>query len=334
MFDNDEWLSQIEEKVIDPDRPIIDPHHHLWKVPELPYDLNQLLKDTGDGHNVVKTIFMECSSSYHADGPEHLRPVGETDYVAARAVESRLIAEKKGGAYIAGIVAHADLRHEALDHILDAHTKAGKGLFSGVRHAAAWDANPSQFLIPPPAQENLLADKDLQRGVNRLGERGLTFDTWLYHHQIPAFAELARQCPNTTLVLDHFGTPLGVGVYAGKQDQIFDVWKRDIAEVASLPNTVAKLGGLAMPDNGFPWFGSDRPASSDELVEAQEHYYHHTIECFGPERCMFESNFPVDRLSIGYRTLWNAFKKIASKYDAKAQQLMFYDTAARIYGIE
>jgi predicted TIM-barrel fold metal-dependent hydrolase len=137
--------------------------------------------------------------------------------------------------------------------------------------------------------------------------------------------------PETTLVLDHFGTPLGVGIYTGKREEIFEVWQRDIAAIARQPNVVAKLGGLAMPDNGFGWDRRERPASSDELVEAQARYYHHTIECFGPSRCMFESNFPVDRRSLSYNVYWNAMKKLASRYSADEQHAMFYGTAAKVY---
>lgn len=327
MFDNDAWLDQVTEDIIEPERPIIDPHHHLWHVPELPYDIDALLADTASGHNIVKTVFMECSSSYREDGPEHLKCVGETDYVAERAAKSKA----KDGAYIAGIISHADLTSDKLDEVLDAHEEAGKGLFRGIRHAGAWDSDPTALLIPPPAPENLYADPAFRAGVARLGERGLSYDTWHYHHQNIAFRDLALAVPNTTLVLDHFGTPLGVGRFAGKQDKVFEGWKDDIAAIAKCPNVVAKIGGLAMPDNGFPWFGRDKPPTSDEFVEAQARYYHHTIECFGPERSMFESNFPVDRLSISYPVLWNGLKKIASRYNADDQHSMFYGTAERIY---
>ncbi len=165
----------------------------------------------------------------------------------------------------------------------------------------------------------------------RLGERGLSFDTWHYHHQNPAFAELARAVPGTTMVLDHFGTPLGVGPYAGQREAIFTQWQRDVEAIARCSNVVAKLGGLAMPDNGYGWDRRDRPASSDELVDAQARWYHHAIACFGPGRCLFESNFPVDRRSLPYGVYWNAMKKIAARYSADEQQAMFHDNAERIY---
>ena len=325
------WLELAREAPIDPARPIIDPHHHLWhdEPNRKRYLLGDLWRDTGAGHKVVKTVFVECRASYHEQGPEHLKPVGETEFVARIARASR---EGGGGAVIAGIVAHADLRLGAmLDEVLQAHEAAAEGLFRGIRHAGARDPHPEALSIPGRAPEGLYADPAFRAGVARLGERGLTFDTWHYHHQNPAFAELARAVPGTTMVLDHFGTPLGVGPYAGQREAIFTQWQRDIEAIARCPNVVAKIGGMAMPDNGYGWDRRDRPASSDELVEAQARWYHHAIACFGPGRCLFESNFPVDRRSLPYGVYWNAMKKIAARYSADEQQAMFHDNAARIY---
>jgi predicted TIM-barrel fold metal-dependent hydrolase len=187
--------------------------------------------------------------------------------------------------------------------------------------------------IPGRAPQGLYADADFRRGVARLGERGYSYDTWHYHHQNQAFCELAKAVPDTTMVLDHFGTPLGVGPYADQREAIFNAWQRDIEAIAACPNVVAKLGGLAMPDNGFGWHEQALPPTSDEFVEAQARYYHHTIECFGAERCMFESNFPVDRLSISYAVLWNGLKKIASRYSEAEQTAMFSGTARRVYSL-
>jgi len=328
------WLNQVREEAIDPDRPIIDPHHHLWvaRGDWGPYLLGQLWADTGGGHNIQKTVFIECRASYRADGPEHLRSVGEAEFVAGIARASR---EGGGGAEIAGFVGHTDLRQgEAqLREVLAAQADAAQGLFRGIRHAGARDANPEALTIPGRGSEGLYADADFRAGVALLGRLGHTYDTWHYHHQNPEFAALARAVPGTTLVLDHFGTPLGVGAYAGQRDAIFSQWQRDIAEIARCPNVVAKLGGLAMPDNGFGWDRRALPAHSDELVEAQGRYYRHTIECFGPQRCMFESNFPVDRRSLPYVSYWNAMKKIAAGYSEGEQHAMFHDTAARVYRI-
>ena len=325
-----DWLDQVREEPLDPDREIVDPHHHLWNRNGSVYELDQLWSDTGAGHNVTRTVFIECRASYREDGPEHLRPVGETEYVAAIADASDA---DPGRATIAGIVAHADLRLPLaqLDEVLDAHAAASGGRFRGIRHAGAFEPQAEALAIPGRGPEGLYADPDFRRGVAHLGTRGLTYDTWNYHHQIPAFRDLAEACPGTTMVLDHFGTPLGVGPYAGRRDEIFARWKDDITAVAECPNVVAKLGGMAMPDNGYGWHERDEPPGSDEFVDVQARWYHHTIACFGPKRCMFESNFPVDRVSIGYSVLWNGLKKIAADYDEAAQEAMFGGTATRVY---
>ena len=326
---SDQWLEQVDEEVVDPEQRIVDPHHHLWPPSgALPYSLEDLHRDTGSGHRVEATVFVECRAAYRQDGPEHLRPVGETEFVAEQASASA----RRGQAEIRGIVAHADLRlGDRLDEVLDAHAEAGGNRFKGIRHSGASDPEPDVLRIPGRAPAGLYADEAFRAGVARLGERGLTYDTWHYHHQNQDFAALAAAVPGTTLVLDHFGTPLGVGRFAGKRDEIFQAWKDDISAIAQHPNVVAKLGGLAMPDNGFGWHERGRPATSDELVEAQERYYHHTIEAFGPQRCLFESNFPVDRFSISYRVLWNALKKLAARYSPAERDAMFWGTADRVY---
>ena len=326
-----EWLDQVVEDIVDPEQRIIDPHHHLWPTGgALPYGLEDLDGDTGSGHTIVATVFIECGAGYRTDGPEHLWVVGETEFVAAQAARSSGRADRPE---IMGIVGRADLRLPELDEVLDAHFAAGGARFKGIRHAIAHTPDATGFMIPGSAPPGLSEDPAFRAGLTRLGERGLTFDSWHYHYQNQAFAELAASAPGTTMVLDHFGTPLGCGPWVGRLDEIFDSWKRDIVEVAAHPNVVAKLGGLAMPDNGYGWHLADRPATSDELVAAHERWYLHMIDCFGPDRCMFESNFPVDRFSISYRVLWNALKKIASRFTAAERDQMFHGTASRVYSL-
>lgn len=328
---SDAWLAQVCEEIIDPSRPIIDPHHHLWPGVggRSRYLLADLWADTGSGHNIEKTVFIECRASYRVDGPEQLKPIGETEFVARIARASR---DGGGGAVIAGFVGHADLRlGTGLGDVLQQHVDAADGLFRGIRHAGARDPHPEALSIPGRGAEGLYEDADFRTGVALLGKLGYTYDTWHYHHQNRAFAALAQSVPETTLILDHFGTPLGVGPYATQREAIFDAWRRDIEAIARCPNVVAKLGGLAMPDNGFGWDRRDRPATSDELLQAQARYYHHAIECFGPARCMFESNFPVDRRSLPYVVYWNAMKKLAARYTPDEQHAMFYATAMRVY---
>ena len=327
------------EAVIEPERRIIDPHHHLWHRPEFgSYTLEDLWRDTGSGHAVEKTVFIECRAFYREDGPLELRSVGETETIAKIAAQSRSAPQSHNAqakqAVIAGIVAHTDLTQgEKLADVLAAHRDAGQGLLRGIRHAGARDPEPAALSIPGRGLEGQYEREDFRRGVALLGKLGLSYDTWHYHHQNQAYAALARAVPDTLFVLDHFGTPLGVGRFAGQhqRDAIFEHWKKDIAEIARCPNVYAKLGGLAMPDNGFGWDKRGRTATASELVEAQRRYYMHALECFGVERCMFESNFPVDKRSIGYVELWNAFKLMVRDFSEIEKHALFYANAERVY---
>ena len=329
---SEEWLASVVEDVVDPERPIIDPHHHLWKTPSMwgTYELADLWADTSSGHNVEKTVFVDCHSEYRTEGPSHLKPVGETEYVAEVATESRRDANR---ATIAGIVGHANMTlGSAVEEVLVAHEQAGKGLFRGIRHAGPSDDTGTLTNAggrwPCPYDR-----EDFREGVKTLGRMGYSYDTWHFFHQNQDFLALARAVPETTMILDHFGTPLGVGAYAGRKDEIFEQWKKDIEEIAECANVHAKLGGLAMPDNGFGWDKNDNPPSSNEFEEAQHPYYLHAIECFGPDRCMFESNFPVDRLSVSYQVLWNGLKKIVTDFSEDEKDHLFYGTASRVYRV-
>ena len=327
-FQGPEWYSQVDEEVLEPELAIVDPHHHLWRLPDSEYLLADLWADTGSGHRIEQTVFVECGASYSSSGPKHLRPVGETEFVARVAAESA----DGPGARIAGIVAHADLRLGGqLSEVLDAHAEAGRGLFRGIRHAGSHTEHPEMLFLPGRAPANLFSDPSFRQGVRLLGALGYTYESWHYHYQLGEFTDLARSVPETTIILDHFGTPLGVGPYESQREDIFAAWKADVAELARCPNVVAKLGGLAMPDNGFGWHLADRPPTSDEIVEAHQGYFLHTIDCFGPDRCMFESNFPVDRLSVSYRVLFNAFKKMVANFNDGERSAMFSGTAARTY---
>jgi predicted TIM-barrel fold metal-dependent hydrolase len=276
----------------------------------------------------VKTVFMECRAEYRKEGPEELRSLGEVEFVADLAAQS-----SAGGpdrAEIAALVSHVDLTRDDIEKILQQHQDSSNGLFRGIRHIGARDDDPA-LMIPGRAPEGLYQDESFRRGVKVLGRLGHSFDAWHYHHQNPSFAELARAVPDTTMVLDHFGGPIGVGTYAQRREEIFEQWKRDVAEIAECPNVIAKLGGLAMPDNGFGWMGRELPPTSDEFVEAQSRYYLHMIECFTPARCMFESNFPVDKFSISYPVLWNGLKKLVSDFSEDEKDAMFSGTASRVY---
>jgi L-fuconolactonase len=325
-----EWLALVDEEPVDPDRAIVDPHHHLWPAGGLlRYGVDDLVRDTAGGHRIIQTVFVECNAGYRGDGPDHLRSLGETEFVAGAARE--LAERHPDAAPIAGIVAHVDLIDERLDDVLDAHTVAAGGLLRGIRDALARSVEPEAHWIPGAYAEGKSSDPAFRGGAARLGARGLAYDSWHFHYQNRDFADLARAVPETTMVLDHFGTPVGVGRFAGRHDEVFEQWRVDIADVASCPNTVAKLGGLAMPDNGFGYDTAPVPPSSDELLATQRRWYEHAIDCFGPDRCMFESNFPVDRLSLSYGVYWNAMKKLAAQYSESEQAALFAGTAQRVY---
>lgn len=327
------WLAQVQEDAIDPQRPICDPHHHLWDRPSHKerYLLDEFLADIASGHRVVSTVFVECGAMYRADGDEALRWVGETEFtqgVAAMAA-SGLYGETR---VCAGIVSRADLTlGSAVPRLLDAHIAASPNRFRGVRHAAAWDPHPEirrSHTAPPPG---LLGDAAFRRGFAELETRGLSFDAWLYHHQIPELTALARAFPNVTIVFDHFGGPLGIGPYAGKRSQIFAQWRRDVDQLARRENVVAKLGGLLMDRNGWGFQNRAQPPGSAEIADATRPWYEHAIERFGVRRCMFESNFPMDRVSCSYQVLWNSFKRIAAACSDAEKDALFHDTAVGVY---
>tara|TARA_R110001592_G_scaffold363372_1_gene686077 strand:- start:192033 stop:193040 length:1008 start_codon:yes stop_codon:yes gene_type:complete len=329
---SEHWLASVQEEIINPDRRIIDPHHHLWRT-GIVYQVEDLWRDTGSGHNIEKTVFVDCGAEYRTDGPEHLKCLGETEYVVEQATLSG--EGTKGEAVIAAIVSRADLTlGSAVGEVLDQHIELGKGRFRGIRLAAARDPSPEALLLPAQAPEGLYSLPAFRRGMKELSNRGLSFDAWHYHHQNQEFLTLARAVPSTQIILDHFGSPLGVGAYATKREEIFQQWKLDIEEISRCDNVVAKLGGLSMPDNGFGWDKRDTAPSSDEFVKAQGRYFDHVIECFGPDRCMFASNFPVDKLSISHHVLYNGFKKIVAGFSDHEKDAMFYSTAARIYRID
>ena len=332
------WLAQIVEEIIDPAREIIDPHHHMWRSKvvigeiEIPqYILEDLWEDTQSGHNIVKTVFMECRAEYLTDGPEHLKVVGETEFVAAAAKASR----NQGKAEIAGIISHADLTQDeaTLREVLSAHETAGLGLFRGIRHGGAHDPDKTLRWGDATPHQDLFALPSFRAGVRLLGELGYTYDSWHYHFQNEAFTNLAQTVPETKIVLDHFGTPCGVGAFEGRQSEVWERWKQGITAMAQCENVFVKIGGLAVPVNGFGWHLQAAPPSSDEVAKAHRQYYLHTIDAFGPHRCMFESNFPVDKLSISYQVYWNAMKKIAEGFSDSEQHDLFYGTAARVYKV-
>jgi L-fuconolactonase len=338
------------EAIIDPDLPIIDPHHHLWDrrpvmhlipKPQHPFEhisyrkghylLDQLLEDTGSGHNIVATVYLECRSMYRADGPPEMKPVGETEFV------NGVAAMAASGLYgttlaCAGIVSTAELLAGAdVGRVLDAHCQAGGARFKGIRRSTSYDADAG---VLGPLNRNpagVMMEAKFREGFAELGKRGLSFDAWLLEPQLPELIDLARQFLDTPIVLDHVGTPLGLSGYAGKLPERFGVWRENIRTLAKCQNVSVKLGGLAMPFCNFPSMLSEKRALSQQLAQEWGPYIETCIEAFGPKRAMFESNFPVDEVSCDYATLWNALKLSVMGASADEKRELFFGAANRFY---
>jgi predicted TIM-barrel fold metal-dependent hydrolase len=324
------WLAKaLPEEILDPDLPIIDTHHHLWQRPDHRYLLQDLITDLRTGHNVVATVFLQCHAMYRAGGPEELRPVGETEFVAGIAAMS------DSGAYgttrvAAGIVGYADLTlGERVEAVLEAQIRAGGGRFRGVRHSGNWDADP--IIGNGAPGPDIYRRADFRAGLARLSTLGLSLDAWVFHTQLQDVIDLARAFPHTNIIMGHVGGVLGYGPYAGRRDEIYESWQASIAELAKCPNVTMKLGGMMMRAALFDYKAAERPVSSEELAALWRPYFETCIERFGVNRCMFESNFPVEKMGIGWAALWNAFKRIAAGASADEKLALFHDTAQRIY---
>jgi len=326
------WLDQVREDIIEPDLPVIDAHHHLWhNRASGRYQLEELAADVNSGHNIVATVYMECGWMHRQDGPVDFRPVGETEVANAVAVLAASGAYGKTKA-CAGMVGFANLCSADLDAVLDAHIAAGGVHFRGVRQTAALH----EMIVPinsAPPLPRLLRDPNFVRGVKRLGQRGLTYDCWLYHTQLKDLLVVARAAPETVVVINHLGGPLGCGPYRTQRDAVFAEWRADMENLAACPNVHVKLGGLAMPVIGFDYDKNTLPPTSAEMAADWQRWFSTAIELFGADRCMFESNFPVDKGMCSYPVLWNAFKRIVAGASATEKAALFYGTAARVYSL-
>jgi L-fuconolactonase len=337
------------EAILEPELPIIDPHHHLWDWPAavlaaapdhgfttvvrraMRYLLPEFLSDLNTGHNIRATVFVQCGAMYRADGPDAFKPVGETEFV------NGVAAMCASGTYgpiraCAGIVGHVDLTAgAAVGEVLQAHLRAAADRFRGIRHAASYDANSNVLGPLVRAGAGLFIQKNFREGYAQLGKYGLSFDAWLLEPQLPELIDLVRAFPHIPVVLDHVGTPLGVASYQGRREERFPGWRDNIRTLAALPNVSVKLGGLAMAFCNFPSFLKSPAASSTQLAAEWRPYIETCIEAFGANRCMFESNFPVDMGSCTYPVLWNAFKVLSKQYSADERTALFSGTAQRFY---
>lgn len=321
------WLDRVREDALWPEWTVVDSHHHLWERPAAQYLLPEFTRDLAAGHAIRATIHVECASRHLSTGPVELRPVGETQFVVELAKQYRGQTR-----FCAGIIGYADLRlGERVDAVLEAHIAAGEGRFKGIRQPAGWDASDAVSNSFPDPGAALFADSSFHAGFARLVPHGLSFDAWVYHPQLPDVGELARKFPRTQIILDHVGGPLGIGPYRGRHDDVFAWWQRQIAKLAQHENLAVKLGGLGMRIGMFDFHRGDAPPSSAELADAWGPYIHECIEHFGPSRCMFESNSPVDQATCSYGTIWNALKRLAARYSEEERSLLLGGTAERIY---
>ena len=336
-FGGNDWHTLTQESSLEPDLPICDPHHHFWdfraaRIPYQRYLLHELAADITSGHNVRSTVFVEARSMYRADGPEEMRPVGEVEFVQGLAAASANGLYGPGRA-AATIIGHANLNlGDQVEPVLQALQAASPNRFRGIRHSVTWDAEVANTAAHN-AQGQLGAD-NFRAGARLLAKMGLSLEGWLYFRQLTELADFAKAVPDLTIILNHVGGLIREGIYANRDDEILPIWRSGIAAVAACPNVVIKLGGMGMPANGFDWHTRTQPIGSEELAESMAPFMNYCIEQFGPERCMFESNFPVDKVSFSYNIMYNAFKRLSKDYSATERAAMFHDTAARVYKID
>ena len=335
-YGGNDWLALNVEETLEPDLPICDPHHHFWdfrpiRIPYQRYLLHELVADINSGHNVRSTVFIETRAMYKQDGPEELRCVGEVEFVQG------LAAASASGVYgpsraAAAIIGNANLRlGDAVEPVLDALQAASPNRFRGIRQSAAWDPHPD---VEDRVPQGILADEKFREGARVLAGRGMSMENTLYFPQLPELVDFANAVPDLTIVLNHIGGLYRVGPYGNRDDEVIPQWKEGVAAVAQCPNIVMKLGGIGQPRYGFDWHTYDIPIGSEELAEGLAPFMNYCIEQFGPDRCMFESNFPPDKVSYSYNTLFNAFKRLSKDYSATERAALFHDTATRVYRID
>jgi predicted TIM-barrel fold metal-dependent hydrolase len=337
-FGGNDWLALTPEPPLEPGLPICDPHHHFWdfrtaRIPYQRYLLRELAADITSGHNVRSTVFIEARAMYRADGPEEMRPVGEVEFVQGLAAASASGLYGPGRA-AAAIVGHANLNLGArVEPVLEALRAASPNRFRGIRHSVTWDPHPEVENTAAHNRPGQLASDAFRAGARVLARMGLSLEGWLYFPQLPELADFARAVPDLPIILNHIGGLLRVGPYANRDSEVLATWRSGVAAVAACPNITIKLGGIGMPRTGFDWHARGKPIGSEELAASMAPFLTYCIEQFGPTRCMFESNFPVDKVSYSYVVMYNAFKRLSTGYSAAERAAMFHDTAVRVYRI-
>jgi predicted TIM-barrel fold metal-dependent hydrolase len=334
-YGGNDWLALTQEPTLELGIPICDPHHHFWdlrpeRIPYQRYLLHELVADINCGHNVRSTVFIETRGMYRPDGPVEMRPVGEVEFV------NGLAAASATGLYgpcqaAAGIVGHADLKlGDRVEPVLEALQAASPNRFRGIRHTVTWDPHPE---IDNREKEGVLATPEYRAGARVLARMGLSLDTGVVFPQLRELADFAKAVPDLTIILNHLGGLTRVGPYGNRDDEVIPTWRRGLAAVAQCPNVNLKLGGIGMPRLGFDWHTRAKPIGSEELAASMAPFMTYCIEQFGPGRCMFESNFPPDKVSFSHHVLFNAFKRFSKSYSTSERADLFHDTAGRAYRI-
>ena len=335
-YGDNTWLALTAEPTLEPELSICDAHHHFWdfrmdRTPYHRYLLHELAGDLNSGHNVRSTVFLEARAMYRPDGPEELRPVGEVEFVQG------LAAASASGLYgparaAAAIIGHANLSlGDGVERVLDALQEASPNRFRGIRHSVGWDPHPE---IENRGVEHQLASAEFRAGARALARRGLVYENVVHFPQLGELAEFANSVPNLTIISNHIGGLIRVGPYGNRDDEVLPKWREGIAALAQCPNVVMKLGGIGQPRYGFDWHTRDIPVGSEELAESLAPLMTYCIDSFSPDRCMFESNFPPDKVSYSYNVMYNAFKRLTKGYSAAERAAMFHDNAARVYRID
>ena len=330
-LDRLEWINKGQEPPVDSEQRIIDPHHHLWERGGSRYRAEELSEDTSRGHTVTDTVFVECLANYRKEAQKELRSIGETEFVVDESVRSK---ELKG-CNISGIVAFVDLSlgHKISD-LLEAHQEVSGEMLKGIRHATAWSSDPDISISHSKPSEGLMTNKAFLDGIRSLGTRNLSFDAWMYFDQLHELHDLAKEAPNTRIIINHLGAPLNLGKWKKKQDNVQAIWKSELQKLAKLENVYLKIGGIGMENYfGTNWVSRTHPPSSDEVVTVWNERILWCIETFGTEKCMFESNYPVDRQTLPYSVIRNTFQKIVQTFTESEKDDLFWVTARSVYGV-
>jgi predicted TIM-barrel fold metal-dependent hydrolase len=335
-YGGNDWLALTQEPILEPELPICDPHHHFWdfrtgRIPYQRYLLHELIADVDCGHNVRSTVFIEAHAMYRAAGPAEMRPVGEVEFVQglAAASASGLYGQCRAAAAIVG---HADLKlGDRVEPVLEALQAASPNRFKGIRHIVTWDADPR---VESRETQGVLSSAEFHAGAKALARMGLSLDTICCFPQLPELVEFARATPDLPIIVNHLGGLNRTGPFADRDDAVMPAWKSGMAALAKCPNVMLKLGGIGMPRFGFGWHLRDKPIGSEELAASMAPLLSYCIDQFGPDRCMFESNFPVDKVSFSHPIVFNAFKRLSQGYSAAERAALFHDTAVKAYRID